>query len=565
MLAALAELTSISLISPYIKYISESNKEGLFYKFEVLLGLPEGANGIFGLFLLLFLFLASCLSAFSLWKLANFAARIGVNVANSLYSDLANSTYINFSNNNKSDLINLITNESTRLTDQIIQPLMIINAKILLVVFIGCVMVTLSPLLSLLAITSFLLTYIILYLVVRKRLENNGRDITKSNVNRLFIIEDTVGLFKEFKIYNLIKKQISTFEKFGDTLAKKKGESAAISQIPRYIIEYLALSLIILAFLVQSQSSNSIVDIIATLSGFGAAAFKILPAAQQIYQSLAVIKANSSALHEIVKMMDKNRVVDPDKAPDGVEFKYNQNIEINNVDFVLPTGKKILNNVNLNIKKGQKIGIVGASGAGKSTFISFLLGLISPSNGHIKIDGTEVKNCDVGYKELFGYVPQDIFLIKGTLAENIAIGVEKEKIDLDRVNRCLRVTRLLDYVNSLSSGVHTIVDNSNLMLSGGQKQRIVIARALYRQPSVLIFDEATSALDGINENLIVNSILEEDNETTIIMVAHRLKSLEDCNIIYIFDNGEVIASGTYNYLIESSKHFQRLNGDMDEE
>lgn len=566
------EIVSISLISPYITFITDVNSVTVFTELANFIDFEVNLIVLFGISLLVFLLVATMTSALALWKLVNFAAITGVNVADRLFEMLINSSLVDFGKTKKSEITNLITNETTRLTDQIIQPLMIINSKIILVVCISLYMFYMNPLISLLAISLFISSYLVLFLLIRKRLEGNGIAITKSNKARLNNLEDTINLIKEFKLYNLLNKQKLKFFQNGEVLANKKGESAAISQIPRYLIEYIALLIIILSFILQSmQDASTLTAIVASLSGFGAAAFKILPAAQQVYASVAMVKGNTSVLYEVLPWLLNEHLTPQSiyaenrggKEPIVSRLPFNK-LNITKLQYTI-NENNILKGINVEIFKGQKIGIVGASGSGKSTFISILLGLVGKTSGSIEINGERLENMKLSdYKSVFGYVPQDLCLIHGTIAENIALGIDENEIDYEKIEECIQLTALCEYVDSLPLALNTVLDNHSAQLSGGQKQRIIIARALYRNPDVLVFDEATSALDGINENFIINSILELKNDTTIIMIAHRIKSLKNSDKIFVFDNGNIVEEGDYNQLIERSVLFRKLNGEHNE-
>ena len=220
----------------------------------------------------------------------------------------------------------------------------------------------------------------------------------------------------------------------------------------------------------------------------------------------------------------------------------------------------MLRDVSLEVLVNQTIGIVGPSGSGKSTLIDVLLGLIDPDEGSISVDGVEIAGFESkrAWQNSIGFVAQSIFLSEGTIAENVAFGIPKDQINLQQVKQALKLAHLDEMVQSLDKGIHTKVGERGVQLSGGQRQRVGIARALYYKAEVLVFDEATSSLDGVTEKMIMEAIHEFSGQKTIIMIAHRLKTVKKCDQIFFIDKGQVVDVGKYNELIERNEHFKNM-------
>ncbi|WP_265088499.1 ATP-binding cassette domain-containing protein [Psychrobacter immobilis] len=218
-----------------------------------------------------------------------------------------------------------------------------------------------------------------------------------------------------------------------------------------------------------------------------------------------------------------------------------------------------LNNINIDIPINATVGFVGESGSGKSTAIDLLLGLISPNEGQLMLDDLVIDNKNrQAWQQNIGFVPQSIFLSEGSIAENVAFGLRSQDIDLLKVQQAIKLAHLAPLVARLTEGVHTKVGERGVQLSGGQRQRIGIARALYNQADVLVFDEATSALDGITEKVIMDAIQELSGQKTIVMIAHRLKTVKNCDIIYLMERGEMVEQGTYQQLIDNNPTFKKM-------
>jgi HlyD family secretion protein len=237
-----------------------------------------------------------------------------------------------------------------------------------------------------------------------------------------------------------------------------------------------------------------------------------------------------------------------------------QKISLENITFSYPQKEKsALNSVDISIPVNSIIGIVGPSGSGKSTLIDILIGLIKPQQGNLKVDGEIInnKNCRL-WQNTIGFVAQSIFLSEGTIAENVAFGVSKDQINTKKVHHALKQAHLSELIESLEIGIYTQVGERGVQLSGGQRQRIGIARALYHEAEVLVFDEATSSLDGITEKMIMQAIQNFKGQKTIILIAHRLKTVQKCDKIFFIEDGKVIDQGAYEELIKTNAKFKKM-------
>jgi HlyD family secretion protein len=302
--------------------------------------------------------------------------------------------------------------------------------------------------------------------------------------------------------------------------------------------------------------------ILPILSVYALVAIKLLPAFQQIYVGVAGVRANLPAFESL--QQDLNDSVQTQLSTLTPKQSYlhpKQEILIENVTFNYP-GKKesAINEVNMLIPINSVIGIVGPSGSGKSTLIDILLGLIEPQQGQLKIDGLVINDQNRrSWQNNIGFVAQSIFLSEGTISENVAFGIPQHQIDTGRVQNALKLAHLDELISSFEDGVLTKVGERGVKLSGGQRQRIGIARALYHNAEILIFDEATSSLDGITEKMIMDAIHDFSGQKTIILIAHRLKTIQQCDQIFFIDKGRLVDKGTYQELIKSNKHFKNMS------
>jgi len=300
--------------------------------------------------------------------------------------------------------------------------------------------------------------------------------------------------------------------------------------------------------------------ILPLLSVYALAGLKLLPATQQVYAQITTIKGALPAFYAIREdLYASDDAVNNHSKVSDFSFPVDT-IRLDKIAFTYPNKQTtVLQGVSIEIPVNKVIGIVGASGSGKSTIIDILLGLFKPDSGSIFVDGISIKDKQIrSWQNHIGYVPQSIFLLDGTIAENIAFGVDTEKIDMEKIEQVVAMVHLKELVDELPDGVFSQIGERGVQLSGGQRQRIGIARALYYDADILVFDEATSALDGITEKLIMDAIHDFSGKKTIVMIAHRLKTIEKCDIIYLIDKGKVIDSGSYLELIERNQDFKKM-------
>ncbi|MUK49013.1 ABC transporter ATP-binding protein [Aliivibrio fischeri] len=568
-LMACLELIGIASIGPFMALVSDMSllDSNSYFKYIKEIFHPENQYGmlyIVGCLVLVALALSSFVSMVTTWYLSLFSFKTGAEMADRLYSYYLRQSWVFHSNTSSAKITKQLSTETTRITAHVILPLMQMNARIVLVCFIVSALFIFNPLVALSGALIFSLAYVFLYKVVKTRLKVNGESISNMSEVRFRIINEGLGGIKDILILNRSNDLINQFKKSGAEFSIANGENNALSLVPRYIMEFLAFGSMIglILYLIKTNPSD-LGSILPTLAVYGIAGFKLLPAIQQVYASMALVKGNIEAFQEI--------------KPDLVasiqsEFKVNENINssarmnckktisLNNVTFSYPgTEKNILDQLTMSFPVNSIVGVVGSSGSGKSTAIDMILGLISPSKGSLDIDGKAVSSETMRtWQNNLGFVPQDIFLSQGSIAENIAFGLEKENIDFNKVEQVIKFAKLEALINDLPEGIYSLVGERGVQLSGGQRQRIAIARALYTDSSILIFDEATSALDGVTEKLIMDAIHQFSGKKTIILIAHRIKTVSKCDVIFFLDKGKVTQQGTYDELLDTNESFREM-------
>jgi HlyD family secretion protein len=411
-------------------------------------------------------------------------------------------------------------------------------------------------------ISIFVVTYIILFRIVRMRLASFGKATSDVTEQRFRLMNEGFGGIKDVLLLGRDADFIGRFNKTGNILAYSQGTANAIIQAPRYLVELIAFGSIILLILYLMISYEANLGIILPiLSIYAVGAIKLLPAFQQIYGSIGVIKANLAAFDSIREDLNNSFRVEPKKQI--IEKKYlnpKQQISLKNIAFTYPNKEEpTLNQLSMTIPANSVIGVVGPSGAGKSTLIDIFLGLIEPQEGQLIVDHTIINGQNRrSWQNSIGFVAQSIFLSEGTIAENIAFGISHDQIDLEQVQKVIKLAYLDEFIQTLNDGIDTRVGERGVQLSGGQRQRIGIARALYHKAEVIVFDEATSSLDGVTEKMIMDAIHDFSGQKTIILIAHRLKTVQKCDKIFFINNGKVDDQGTYQELLENNEHFKNM-------
>ncbi len=567
LIMAFGEIIGIASIIPFMALVGDMSliEQNKFisnvYKFTAI---SNESQFIFlvGICVLLTLLISALISMLTLWRLSMFANKVGADIADSLYFYYIKQNWLFHASGSSAEMIKKINNETTRLTNLVLMPMMQINARIVFIFILILFVFFYDPKVAIVGFSIFFIGYLFLFMLVRIRLEKNGIAISEVYENRLRLMNEAFGGIKDILLLGRDKSFIDKFHKTGKRLSYSQGTNTALAQTPRYLIELVAFgSMILLVLYLVASFDGDLGKIIPRLSVYAVAGIKLMPAFQQTYHYLALLKGNISAFESIEEDLSKALALKSDhiNMSDDI-IRPEDNIELENILFKYD-GKKdsAINNLSIKIPVNSIIGLVGPSGSGKSTIVDIILGLIEPQKGNLKVDNVLIDNNNSRlWQNSIGFVPQSIFLSEGTISENIAFGIEKNEIDIDKVNNALKLSNLYEFVQNLDLGVDTKVGERGVQLSGGQRQRIGIARALYNDSDILIFDEATSSLDGLTEKTIMESIQNFSGEKTIIIVAHRLKTIQNCDQIFFIDNGEVIDKGSYAELIKKNEKFRNM-------
>ena len=567
-LMAFTELLGIASIAPFMALVGDISllqQEGVYSKLYQFSGINSPVDFVFaaGCLVLLMLTISTIVSMLTTWRLAVYGASVGTELADRLYSYYMQQSWLFHASGSSAQLTKQVSTEANRISGGIIQPLMSLNAKLVLALFISISIFIYNPIIALAGISAFVLSYMLMYKLVRKSLILNGRRLSDVSTQRFRLMNEGFGGIKDVLLLDRKYDFIDRFTEEGGLQARAQGTNNTISLVPRFFVELLAFGAMISLVLVLIKSyDGNLGQVLPVLAIYALACFKLLPALQQIYSSITQIKGNSAAFEAVKEDLQQSKITQNklNEKTISPKLKFEQQIKLDNITFAYPNKEDYaLNNVSISIPINHVIGIVGSSGSGKSTLIDIVLGLLPPKSGRMYIDDMLITKDNLRvWQNNLGFVPQSIFLSEGSIAENVAFGLPAGEIDYNQVIKAISLAHLTELVEELPEGINTKVGERGVQLSGGQRQRIGIARALYNEADILIFDEATSALDGITEKIIMDAIHDFSGQKTIIMIAHRLKTVEKCDIIYLMEKGSIIDQGTYKELVDNNPKFREM-------
>jgi ABC-type multidrug transport system fused ATPase/permease subunit len=406
-------------------------------------------------------------------------------------------------------------------------------------------------------------SYVLIYLFVRRYLRRIGGDRARANRERYKVAQEALGGIKDLKVLGLEEGYMKTFQAPALKFARSLASNQIVAQTPQYVLQGLAFGGIVVILLVLlSAEERDINGALPILALYAFAGLRLLPALQKVYQATTKLRYSGPAVEALHADLMDTAHLEMTGGPDAERrpvIHLREELKLDHITYSYPQAEMpALTDLVLAVPARTTVGLVGATGGGKTTVVDVILGLLAPQKGALLIDGVAIDGaCVRAWQRNIGYVPQQIFLIDDTVAGNIAFGLED--VDMQAVVHAARIAGLHDFVTQdLPEGYQTLVGERGIRLSGGQRQRIGIARALYRDPDVLVFDEATSALDNITEKAVMGAVHNMAHKKTIILVAHRLSTVQACDKIFLLDRGQIKASGTFNELLATSRDFREM-------
>jgi len=467
---------------------------------------------------------------------------------------------------NTSDMATSILSMSRNIVTGVYKPVLQIINTVITLILISTLLIWASPVTTVIAAIFIGSSYSILYLSIRNFVNSRGHIIVKTNKLKFRSVNEAFIGIKQVKLSGLENYSLARYSKPSEKLAQTRAISSTLSQVPKFGLEAFAFGGIVMMTLYLFKESGgaesgSIQSSLPLLGLYAFAGYRLLPIMQVMYASVLTLRLNAPTVDTVYQDIKNAKNLSPLPLSASKPMPLKGSLEFDKVSYTYPGTEAIgLSDITFKITKGSNTGIVGSTGAGKTTLVDVLLGLLKTSSGKILIDGAQLHSDNIRqWQANIGYVPQDIFLSDSSVAENIAIGISKENISSEKLKQSTKTAKLFDFISKeLPDGFDTIIGERGVRLSGGQRQRLGIARALYHSPQIIIFDEATSALDNATEHELIKQINEMSGERTIVMIAHRLTTIKDCDQIIMLDKGQIAGVGTYTELAQNSSSFRKM-------
>ncbi len=565
---AMLEMAGIASILPFMAVVSnpgivETNKwlnaVYVFFEFENI------TNFLFflGVIALGFLFFSNGLKAMMSWLMVRFDNNLNYSLSRKLLAVYLNRPYPFFLNRNTAEMgKNILTEARVVITNVVSRGMKFLSGCVTTLFILG-LLVLIDPILAIIIIIVLGGSYAVIYSLARAKLARISREQLEANKMKYKTAGEALSGIKDLKVLGREREFLDRFAIHALRHARNNIFSGVISQLPRYALEVVAFGgilLIVLYFLGANQEISRIVPLLAL---YAYAGYRILPALQEIFASVATVRSSLASLDLLHRdLIEEKSQPDTELSLEKQDIlqplPFCQKLDLRKVSFQYPGALDCaLKDIDLSIRPNSTIGLVGSTGSGKTTMVDLILGLLKPISGKILVDGVEVNSDNLARWQCnLGYVPQHIYLCDDTVTRNIAFGVPDSEINMEQVLQSARIANLNEFIESdLPKGYETDIGERGIRLSGGQRQRIGIARALYRDPAVLIMDEATSALDGVTEQAVMEAIQTLSGKKTIILIAHRLTTVKDCDAIYQLEHGRIVNQGSYQELQKSSRWF----------
>ena len=565
---AFIEAICVALIPVFVASLQSPSlviTSALGTKFYRLLELSSETDLVYAIsIVLLFSFmLRTVFGIYVMRAQLRYAERVQMELAHRMLMNFMSKPYEYHLNRNSNDMARAVVGELASVFTYMVTPIFTVVTEFLTASMVIAILLSLQPTIATLTVVFFGFATIIMYRTIRARVAHYGHsNLYNSRESLKWLNQALVGV-KEAKFYGIEKFFAERFHAHASASSRASNNNGMIAQLPKYFNEVLAVTAMVgLALVLIVHNDKSVLAILVL---FAVTAMRVIPSFNRmvsIYSGFQFAGASiESVLCDLEGIKDNQYPSGGNVISSGlvanVGVRFNE-LRVEGLEYAYQSGAFRLEVNFLSIKRGQRVAFVGASGSGKTTLIDIITGLLNPSTGRVTVNGTDIANEHRKWRQTIGYIPQHIFLIDDSVRANIAFGIAADCIDENQVGHAIKAAQLGSFVEGLAEGRDTMTGDRGIRLSGGQRQRVGIARALYRNPDVLILDEGTSALDNVTEAQVVREINALGREKTVIIIAHRLSTVEGCDVIYIMKQGHIIAAGTYEELSNESADFKKM-------
>jgi ATP-binding cassette, subfamily B, bacterial PglK len=484
-------------------------------------------------------------------------------IGGNLFKYYMNASYEFHLHRNSAQLLRNVTQETQHMVTGVLGPILLIIMEIMLITSIFIFLLIAEPVITLVVALLLGGGGGLFLKTIKGKTKRYGHIAHDERELMIRTVNEGLGGFKDARVLNreewFTKRFVDRITNYGKSLTFKE----FASKISKPVIETIAVTGMLMVALLLFLQGRGVESVIPVLSLFGAATMRLMPTIRELVAQFTSIRYNSYSVHPIyndsLKLKENTIPKDELKSKDIRPLRLQHSIIFNGVSYRYPGNHEpAIDNLTLEIPRGYAVGFVGASGAGKTTLGDLLLGLLNPNDGKVLVDGVDIHDNLPGWYKNVGYIPQFIFLADSTVKQNIAFGLPEEEISEEKLKNAIKAAQLESLIGELPMGVDTVIGERGIRLSGGQRQRVGIARALYNDPDVLMMDEATSSLDNLTEYYVMEALEALKGERTIIMIAHRLTTVMNCDVLYLMERGKIVQQGTYSELIKSSDQFREL-------
>jgi len=564
-LIGLFETAGVASIAPFMAVLVDPEKAregrvlGVIYRF-----LDPSSDRQFvlavGACVMLFILVSNMLTAVVTWLASRFVFGQQHRIAQRLLAYYLHLPYTEFLRRNTSDLVKTLFLTNNQVVAGILMPAVQAFGRLIVAVMIVVLLAIFDPALSLSMGAAVAGAYVLIYTRARRFLLRLGRSLADADLERSKIAGEALNGLREVRMYGAEDVYRRRFAQPSGLYARAQTAGEMIATLPRNALEVIAFACLLgVTSYVFDKYGNNANEALPVVALYGFAAYRLMGAVQVVFNGLARVRFNWPALEILADEMRRTLSETSDAATTARPLPMEIAVEVSGLSFSYVPGQPVLDGLSVTIPAGYAVGIVGLSGSGKSTFMDVLLGFLDAERGSIRIDGVELGPTNArNWRASIGYVAQTAYLLDGTIAENIAFGVSPEAIDIEAVRRAARRARIDQFVAGLEKGYSTVVGERGVRLSGGQRQRIAIARALYRDPPIVVLDEATNALDNVTEAQVTEAVHDLRGRKTLVMIAHRLMTIRECDFILVFSGGRIVGRGSYDELLAGCEAFREL-------
>lgn len=569
-LSGISQMLFVLSVMPYLDILINPNgplsiraKQLIFNTFNHQIANYQFIYWVTAVFILIVVILAA-LRAFTAYCSAFFAAELSIDLSDQGFFGVLSQPYISQMEVNSSEKINSLS-QVTQMINGVLMPVLQFATCCILLIGSFVSILIVNWIASLSAVTFLVLCYALIAFSLRNRLNSNGRRFVDLSEKELKVLQESFGGIRDMLLDNTQNEHRKSYLRLIKQSRRICADNTFLQAFPRFPIEAFAYTMIASIGLILSRDGDMLTAV-PSLAVFALAAQSILPNLQQIYSCWGSIRSGSTILNNSIKLISmpcNYKALSIEQHHKYHDFQWNDHITLKNLCFKYRVSEPFaINDLSIMISKGERIGLVGATGSGKTTLSDIFMGLLQPNSGGMYVDSMLVGTSELSleyWRTCVAHVPQNVYLADLSIARNISIGLNPDHLNMDRLIKACIEAQIYDYIVSLPNGLDTVVGEHGVRLSGGQRQRIGIARALYRNCSFLVLDEATSALDSITESRVMKSICNLSDKLSILIIAHRLSTVRDCDRIIFLDSGKLVDCGTFEYLIQTNSQFRKMS------